>query len=427
MKKSYLWLCGYMIATAAFSVVSHAQEFRAFNRTVQVHGFATQGYLHSSSNNYLTMPTDGSGSGAMTDFGVNGSTDLTDKIHVGAQLYDRNLGALGNWHPTLDWAFVDYKPKSWLEFRGGQVKTTMGLFNDTQDLTFLYTWALLPQSVYPMDLRGENIAHIGGDVTGKFRVKKLGTWTYTAFGGKQPGDMQGGFVYGINSPPTTPSVGGHTTTLASYGGTQFGGDLRWRTPLKGLMAGSSFIAKDLTTTGTNYYWITGLAIASGPYAKYTNADHTTAFYGEYTLRNFRFDAEYRRQQRETTNNQFKESCNTKTGVCTSSQAVSTNSYDDRDWFAAASYRFTKWFEAGAYNSRYIPTWGTDWTAPANHIYDQTISSKFDVNRFVDLKVEGHFIDGNGGAKVDRGFYPNDNSKGYAAATDLLVVRTEFHF
>lgn len=421
-------LCAGVLLTPAVSTPLQAQEFKAFDRTIQVHGFATEGYLHSSSNNYLTMPTSGSGSFAMTDFGVNASTELTDKIHVGAQLYDRNVGELGNWHPSLDWAFADYKFKSWLEFRGGQVKTTMGLFTDTQDLEFLYTWALLPQGVYPMDLRGENIAHIGGDVTGKFRIKKLGRWTYTAYGGKQPSDLYGGFVYGIDSPPTTPSLGGHTTTLTGYGGTQFGGDLRWNTPIKGLMAGSSFIAKDLTTTGTNYYWITNLAVASGPYAKYTNADHTTAFYGEYTFRNFRFDSEYRRQQRETTNSQFKESCNSKTAVCTPSYDVlGTNAYDDRDWFAAASYRFTKWFEAGAYNSRYIPVWKTDWTPAANHIYDQTISSKFDLNRFVDLKVEGHFIDGNGGAKVDRGFYPDDNPNGFANVTDLLVVRSGFHF
>ena len=65
--------------------------------------------------------------------------------------------------------------------------------------------------------------------------------------------------------------------------------------------------------------------------------------------------------------------------------------------------------------------------PTNHIYDQTITAKFDINSHIDLEVEGHFIDGNGGAKVDRGFYPNDNPNGYALATDLLVVRTGYHF
>jgi hypothetical protein len=118
----------------------------------------------------------------------------------------------------------------------------------------------------------------------------------------------------------------------------------------------------------------------------------------------------------------------KTGVCTyASPSSSASSYDYRYGYVAASYRFTKWFEAGAYNSRYIAAAGTNWDLPTNHIYDQTIAAKFDIDRFVDLKVEGHFIDGNGGAKVDRGFYPDDNAKGYANVTDLLVVRTGFHF
>jgi hypothetical protein len=124
------------LAILGLSMGLHAQEFKALGRTVQVHGFATQGFLHSSSNNYLTMDTN-SGSFALTDFGANASTELTDKIHVGAQVYDRNVGHLGSWRPSLDWAVADYKYKSWLEFRGGQVKTTLGLFTDTQDLEFL--------------------------------------------------------------------------------------------------------------------------------------------------------------------------------------------------------------------------------------------------------------------------------------------------
>jgi len=43
------------------------------------------------------------GSAAFTDFGVNVSVPLTDKLRIGAQMYDRNIGSLGDWHPTLDW------------------------------------------------------------------------------------------------------------------------------------------------------------------------------------------------------------------------------------------------------------------------------------------------------------------------------------
>ena len=116
------------------------------------------------------------GSGAFTDFGFNVSTSVTDKLRVGAQLYDRNLGQLGQYHPSLDWAVADYRFKSWLGVRGGKVKTTLGLYTDTQDLDFLRAFALLPQSVYPADLRDATMAHLGGDIYGNVSLKhRLGT------------------------------------------------------------------------------------------------------------------------------------------------------------------------------------------------------------------------------------------------------------
>jgi len=47
-----------------------------------------------------------------------------------AQVYDRNLGQLGQWHPSLDWAVADYNFKNWFGIRAGKVKTTMGWCND---------------------------------------------------------------------------------------------------------------------------------------------------------------------------------------------------------------------------------------------------------------------------------------------------------
>ena len=63
------------------------------------------------------------------------------------------MGGLGRWHPSLDWAYATYKFAPWFGIRGGKAKTVMGLYNDTQDLDFLHTFALLPQSIYPTDLR----------------------------------------------------------------------------------------------------------------------------------------------------------------------------------------------------------------------------------------------------------------------------------
>src|SRR5262249_32596893 len=102
---------------------------------VDFHGFMQQGFVYSSGNNFLTMGSD-AGSVKMTDGGINVSTKVTDKLRVGTQLYVRSIGQFGAGHLELDWAFADYHFRDWLGFRGGKVKTQLGLINDTQDMEF---------------------------------------------------------------------------------------------------------------------------------------------------------------------------------------------------------------------------------------------------------------------------------------------------
>ena len=167
----YRRIAGLVFAClCAGQLTLQAQDFKLFDREVEIHGFASQGLVYTNTNNWLTMNTN-QGSAAFTDFGGNVSTSVTDKLRVGAQLYDRNLGQLGQYHPSLDWAVADYRFKSWFGVRGGKVKTTLGLYNDTQDLDFLRIFALLPQSVYPTDLRDATIAHLGGDIYGNVRTQ----------------------------------------------------------------------------------------------------------------------------------------------------------------------------------------------------------------------------------------------------------------
>src|ERR1051325_505040 len=94
--------------------VAQPQEIRVWDRTVEFHGFASQGFVHTDRNNWLTMQTSNFGSGEFTDFGINASVQITDRFRIGAQLYDRNLGALGKWYPSLDWGFADYRFKPWM-------------------------------------------------------------------------------------------------------------------------------------------------------------------------------------------------------------------------------------------------------------------------------------------------------------------------
>src|SRR5260370_15928864 len=135
------------------------------------------------------------GAFSLTDLGANVAMSISDRFRVGAQVYSYNAGELGRYRPQLDWAVADYRFKDWFGVRGGKIKTALGLFNDTQDNEFLHTFALLPQSTYPIDQRGETIAHIGGDIYGTIPVRKLCSLSYTGYCCKRPRALNGRGVY----------------------------------------------------------------------------------------------------------------------------------------------------------------------------------------------------------------------------------------
>ncbi|MGC1227147.1 MAG: hypothetical protein WA859_11755 [Candidatus Sulfotelmatobacter sp.] len=390
-----------------------AQEFKIFDRTVQVHGFASQGFVYTNDNNWLTMNTS-SGSGAFTDFGLNLSSSLTDRLRTGAQAYDRNLGKLGQYHPSLDWGLVDYRFTNWFGVRGGKVKTTLGLFNDTQGLDFLHTFALLPQSVYPTDLRDATIAHVGGDIYGDIPLKhNLGDLAYTVYSGHRSDSIYSGYPYYLSS---------FGSQIKSFGGLQYGADLRWSTPLKNLLIGVSRLDEDIRGKGLARNPL-NLGAGLVPYAEASKADWANQFFGEYTIGGLNVASEYRRYWR----NQELFS------------GTSESFADVRGWYVSGAYRTRKRFQVGSYYSHYTisnvvagalaPFYppATDTSLPANHDYDKVITGRFDLKRFWNVKLEGHFMDGYGSGPYPNGFYTQVNPHGFKPDTNALVIKTSFHF
>jgi hypothetical protein len=388
-----------------------AQEFKLFDHEVQAHGWISEGIVHTNDNNWLTMNTSsGSGVGSMTDMGFNLSSQLSDKLYVGAQVYDRNVGKLGQWHPSLDWAVMRYRIRPWLGVRGGKVKTTIGLMNDTQDQDFLYPFALLPQSVYPLDLRDATIAHLGGDLYGDITLgKRLGTLSYTLYAGQRSDSRYSGYPYLLSS------LG---INVNSFGGLQHGEDLRWNTPLKGLLVGASRLDEDITGRGQ----VSIPPAPSVPYVEHSKSDWVNQFYGQYSHKNLQIDAEYRRYWRDQI-----------------VQGGLVNiALDARGWYVAGAYRVSKHLQLGSYYSRYTQTSvfsgalnivQLDTSLPTNHVYDKVVSARFDINRHWIAKLEGHFMDGYGfgSAVYPLGFYPQVNPGGFSQKTNGLVAKTSFVF
>jgi len=382
-------------------ILLNAQDFKLFDRTVQFHGFASQGFVYTSDNNWLSMGS-ASGSGAMTDMGANVSTAITDKLRIGAQVYDRNLGHLGQWHPTLDWAYADYRFTDWLGVRAGKVKTVSGLYNDTQDMDFLRPFALLPQGVYPTAIREVTIAHKGGDIYGHISLGgKNGSLQYTAFAGERDDSKYGGYFYLEQTPPPV-------LVLNSISALQYGGDLRWNTPIKGLLVGVSRFSESNEGDGQ---FDAGAGFM--PFSQSSKADWNNQFYGQYIHNKFEVEAEYRRSWID----EF---------LYSGAEEVQTNA---KAWYVAGSYRVFRWLQVASYYSDLnvqspIGPFGNS----NGYIHDKDVTLRFDANRYLNFKLEGHFMDGVGVPGVyPGGFFGIDNPNGLKPGTNAVVVKTNFNF
>jgi hypothetical protein len=165
-----------------------AQSLEDLN--IQIHGYATQGFLYTTNNNILTTHSS-DGSPAWTEAVLNIGAQPIPKLRIAVQGRYFLLGNFGN-EITLDWAAADYKADDRFGLRFGKVKTPSGLFNDVQDIDPSYIWSLLPQSIYPISSRNSILAHYGGVAYGTLSEGgKLGKLEYRGWGanGKSPPTM----------------------------------------------------------------------------------------------------------------------------------------------------------------------------------------------------------------------------------------------
>ncbi len=414
-RKLSRYVAGGILTALTLSICLHAQEIKLGSKTVQVHGFGTQGFIHTNDNNWLTMKTSNIGSGAFTDAGVNMTMQVRSNLRIGGQGYDRRLGQLGDWHPQLDWALADYRFRPWLGFRGGKVKTVLGLYNDSQDVDSAHTFALLPQSVYSIDMRDATLSHIGGDVYGTIKAQRYGKFCYTGYVGDQIQSTHGGYPYLLTV---------HGIYINKTGGLTYGGDLRWQMPVKGLLTGVSYEENHVRNTGElNPSVALGGPNVLVPYWEQSRSQFTKQYYAEYTHGNLRVDSEYRRFWRDFTifDGQFLALIGT------------------HGWYQSAAYQVNKWFEFGGYYSHF----GEDWIVtvpgqveaasesdPSRHIYDKVVTARFDMYTHWYVKAEGHLMGGNAAGNnpmYPDGFYTQVNLQGIKPNTNALVVRAGFSF
>ena len=353
--------------------------------SVQIHGFATQGFLFSSNNNYLTMKSS-SGSLQWTEGGVSLSDSISEKLRVGIQLHMYQMGEIGGPDILVDWASGDYKFNDKLGVRAGKIKIPLGLFNESQDVDSLFLWTLLPQANYPDDNRDFDLAALGGEAYGWLGVGNMGKLQYRGYAGESRLDANGGYM----------------RTLASFGvtfpdppsGKALGADLRWATPWLGLTVGASVETQGLDGVGPE-----GSLHAAPAFLH--------AYYAEWTKGKWYIAGEYWR---------VPITLNLQTG--TDSAAISI---DQRSWYPMISYQLTKKWQVGTYYSHYVNK-AADFSRPENYSKDWTVAGRCNFTANFYGKLEMHFLHGTG-----IGYYSDTNEDGLKPNSFLLASRVGFTF
>lgn len=152
------------------------------NEKIQLHGFASQGYLDSAGNNFLSDSLDGTF--AFNEIGLNLNLRFSDQLRFGGQILSRKMGSYGDNSIRLDWGLADYRFQDWAGIRAGKVKIPLGLYNTERDSDFLRPMIFLPQSIYDETRRDTWLAHWGGELYGNVAREAFGDFDYKLFYGR---------------------------------------------------------------------------------------------------------------------------------------------------------------------------------------------------------------------------------------------------
>ena len=362
---------------------------------LQVHGYATQGFLYTTNNNIFTTSSS-DGSAAWTEAVVNVTAQPNSKLSVAVQTRYFLLGNYGN-AITLDYAMADYKVNNYFGVRFGKVKTPSGLFNEVQDIDPSYMWSLLPQSIYPISSRNSLLSHYGGVVYGTVPVgEKLGKLEYRGWGGEESIGTDDGYLLserelGVVFPNGMRAV-------------LYGGALHWRTPLPGLMVGASNSHEnqgedDVTATIPGYGSFNGTGTLS-------SSNHTQ-YFSIFERSKLMVAGEY---SRETGNGSFQIP-----GLFSMSQRI-----DYRGWYGMASYKLTDKLSAGLYDSQFFDHQAV--LGAARYQKDWALSGRYDFNQFLYAKAEQHFLDG-----TALGYDTALNPGGIKPTTKLTILKVGVSF
>jgi len=376
---------------------------------LEIHGFASPGYMISSGNSYLVQ--EGDGSFQFNEFGINFATTLKDDIFIGAQLLSRDLGTVGNNKVNLNWGLIDYQWRNEISLKLGKIKLPHGLYNDTRDYDMLRTSILLPQSIYDEYFRGTMESYTGMSTYGNLALGKGGRLGYEFYLGTDEIESDGGIDKYLSTKEFRFKSGDIDHIL--------GGRLKWYTPLNGLMLCTSYYQIDITLKAESQIMTIPINMKMD-----MSETRSTVFSGEYSIGNLTMAAEYEMVKSDYTITLDMSRLGQPDPPPTEMKM------DSEHYYGLLSYRFTDWFEAGSYysvfyddkNDRDGKKWVTEGLPDfAAWQKDFTLSTRFDINDFWLIKLEIHFMDGVAMCPE------TDNLNGFDKNWTLFALKTTFNF
>lgn len=360
---------------------------------VDVHGFISQGFLYSDEYNYFS-PNSTDGTFEYNEMGINFSKNLTDKLRMGLQIFSRDLGDVANNKVTLDWAYGDYRWQDWLGIRAGRIKIPRGLYNEVRDVDLLRTSIIMPVVIYNDLVRDTAIAINGVGLYGNLSLSAAGSLDYQLVAGPMNIDNDSG-----TGKYFEDSLGGQATQTARIkSDTSYIGNLRWNTPLDGLILSGTYES----------YKNHAPVLFGGSIPATIDIDTNSFLLGmEYTWQDLVVAAEY------------------KSGKQESLALGNTTEKTEEGYYVSASYRFNELFSLGACYSVWYPDVddrdGTEKEAIGGYksdawLRDLSLSLRFDMTDYCLFKLEGHAVDGTANVlSIDNNPDRSEDSWYYGAA------------
>lgn len=368
-------LCGGAALAIALGAVAHGGELAWKN--IQFGGFASQGYLHSSANDYLGETSEGTFD--FREYAANASY-ARGAWRLGAQVFGQKLGTYGDDKLRLDWATVDFQARQWLGFRAGRVKMPRGLYNEALDVDSVRPFVLLPQSVYDARLRDFNASFDGAMAFGNVEVGRAGSIDYRLFYGQISVATDSGAADYFNNELPFPTTAIQMDSVR-------GGSLFWNTPVIGLRLGYSYSEfKDLSSNRTIFV-PTPVGMITLPYLKSAPGYERHLLSAEYIFGDWTFAAEAGTDKALY-----------HTGAAGAGTEYLTD-FDSDYCYLSVARRVNRWLELGTYYSYSYDATTFRGPAPIDipvlSQRDFAVSARFDVNEHLMFKLEGHVIDGAG--------------------------------